>query len=107
MSETVKRVLTREAAVFASIFSIWLLTVIFFVSFVTNPSSSAFFNLSFYFLLLYCFYLLDRAAIWVIERFLIRGKKAARKLIDGVAIAFILASALGYFVVVFLYQLIF
>ena len=102
MNDNIKRVIIREAIVLSALVSIWSVTLIMIFAFVRNLSSTFFVSLNFYFSLLYCFYLLDRLFIWVIERFYVSPQTAKKRLIDSVVIIFILASALGYFLVALL-----
>ena len=76
------------------------------IALVNNFSHEFLFDLSFYFILLYMFYLLDRVAIWGIEQRLMKGKRRKRKLIDSVSVIFIVASMAGYFLIVMWYNFI-
>jgi hypothetical protein len=106
MDEEKKFILTRETLVLAGFFSSWFVSVLLLIALVKNFSREFLHNLTFYFILLYCFYIFDRIAIWAVERYFFRGKGRERRLFDSVAVIFVVASAIGYFVLLYWYCLV-
>ena len=104
MKEDIKTLITRELLVLTGFFSCWFIAVLLFIALVKNFSRDFLYDLSFYFALLYAFYLLDRGAIWVIEKYIVKDKTRKRKLFDSVSIIFILASIAGYFLILLWYN---
>ena len=99
MDDSRRRIAAREAVVFFSMLSIWAVTLFIFRAIVDNPSRLMVFSLNNYFIFLYIFYLVNRASLWFIEKHLIGGDAGKKRIIDSVVISFIIAGALGYFVV--------
>ena len=102
--EEIKTLIARELLVATGIFACWFMAVLLSTAQIKNFSRNFIFDLSFYFILLYGFYLLDRGAIWVIEKHIVRGKPRKKKLFDSVSIIFIISSIAGYFLILLWYN---
>jgi len=106
MKKETKILLVRELFVATGFFSCWFVAVLLLSTTARNFSRNFLFDLSFYFILLYMFYLLDRGAIWVIEKYVVKDKDRKRKLFDSVSIIFIIVSMAGYFLILLWYNLV-
>lgn len=108
MKEDTKIIIAREVIVTSGFILIWLLTTLCVGIFVSGFSQRLIYNISFYFILLYAFYVFDRIVIWALDKYFLADKKdKGRKkdrLFDSVALIFIGASALGYFLILIWYH---
>ncbi len=107
MKERTKVIIAREVLVASGFILCWLLASLSIVIFISGYSQRVVYNLSFYFILLYAFYVFDRIVIWVLEKYFIvkkSGKEKKDRLFDSVAYMFIGASAIGYLLILLWYH---
>lgn len=105
MEDRTRIIVTREALVILAFLLSWYFAAFALITFVSNLSASLLSNINFYFVLLYCFYVVNRIFVWVIEKYLFAGKKREKKkIIDSVAVMFVTASIAGYFLILLWYH---
>jgi hypothetical protein len=108
MKEETKIIVAREIIVASGFILIWLLATLSIAMFAAGFSQKVVYNLSFYFILLYGFYIFDRVVIWALEKYFMINKKDKKnkkdKVFDSAALIFIGASALGYFLILLWYH---